>query len=345
MAPLARRIFASMWYRLFRPLLFALEPERAHALTLRALRVAQRVGVLSSSGEITDVAAPVTLMGLQFPNRIGIAAGLDKNGVCIDALGALGVGCVEVGTVTPRPQPGNPPPRIFRLTRARALINRMGFPNDGVEALCERLQARTFRGICGVNIGKNAATPLANATQDYVACLKSVAPFADYVTVNVSSPNTAGLRSLQSSNSLKPMLQALLAERERLPRRLPLLVKIAPDLEDEALSELAALLRELNIDGVIATNTTLRRDTGLGARGAEQGGLSGAPLRALSLEVVRKLRGMLGPHFPIVGVGGIASLADAQAMRAAGADLVQIYTGLIYEGPGLITALRRGLRD
>lgn len=338
-----------MLYRLIRPLLFALEPEHAHALTLTSLRCAQRLGLLSLATHSPANAQPITLMGLQFPNRVGIAAGLDKNGICIDALGALGVGFVEVGTVTPHPQAGNPKPRIFRLPKTRALINRMGFPNNGVSALCARLQQRRFGGVCGVNIGKNAITPLEQATDDYAACLRGVAAHADYVVVNVSSPNTVGLRNLQAADQLRPMLVALLAERARLlpqlGHALPLLVKIAPDLNDDELVQIAKLLVDLNIDGVIATNTTLQRDAALGAVGAEKGGLSGAPLRELSLAVVRKLRSLLGPRFPIIGVGGIASLAEAQAMRDAGADLVQVYTGLIYQGPGLIGTLTRGLRD
>jgi dihydroorotate dehydrogenase len=338
-----------MSYRLIRPLLFALEPERAHALTLASLRLARRCGVLSLTHKAEQSVEPVTLMGLQFPNRVGIAAGLDKNGVCIDALGALGVGFVEVGTVTPKPQAGNPRPRIFRLPASQALINRMGFPNDGVDALCAHLQRREFKGICGVNIGKNATTPLENASDDYVKCLHAVAAYADYVVVNVSSPNTVGLRSLQAVDQLGPMLLALLRKRERLlpalGRNLPLLVKIAPDLEDQELEQLAKLLLELKIDGVIATNTTLQRSPALGRLGQEKGGLSGAPLRELSLATVRRLRHLLGTQFPIIGVGGIASLSDAQAMRVAGADLVQVYTGLIYEGPGLINTLTRGLRN
>lgn len=336
-----------MLYPLLRPLLFSLEPERAHAFTLAFLRWAEKLGMLALLPRA--VVEPVQLMGLQFPNRVGIAAGLDKNAVCIDALGALGAGFVEIGTVTPRPQSGNPAPRIFRLREAYALINRMGFPNDGIEAIGARLQQRKFSGVCGVNIGKNATTPLENATDDYVLCLRRVALTADYVAVNVSSPNTVGLRNLQAVDQLKPMLTALLAAREQLlaerARALPLVVKIAPDLGADELAQLAELLLELNIDGVIATNTTLQRPSGLGPLSEEKGGLSGAPLRDLALSVVRQLRRHLGPQFPIIGVGGIASLDDAQAMRDAGADLVEIYSGLIYQGPTLIRDLVRGLRD
>lgn len=336
-----------MSYRLVRPLLFALDPEHAHALSLSCLSWAQRLGLFATHAAIESNPNSLTLMGLQFPNRIGIAAGLDKNGICIDALGALGAGFVEVGTVTPQAQSGNPRPRIFRLRPAQALINRMGFPNEGVDALCARLQRREFKGICGVNIGKNATTSLQAASDDYVRCLTAVAAYADYVAINVSSPNTVGLRSLQAVDQLRPILLALLQQRERLSpalgRHLPLLVKIAPDLSDHELEQLGGLLLELKIDGVIATNTTLQRPPGLGAVGQEKGGLSGAPLRELSIATVRKLRQLLGVQFPIIGVGGVASLHDAQAMRDAGADLVQIYTALIYQGPALIRTLARHL--
>ncbi len=330
-----------MFYQLFRPLLFSLEPERAHAVTFSLLRTAHRLGLLSliRAAQTDD---PVTLMGLTFRNRLGIAAGLDKNGTCIDALGALGVGFVEVGTVTPKSQSGNPPPRIFRIPQALALINRMGFPNDGMMAVCARLAKRHYSGVCGVNIGKNASTALEQAVDDYVACLHAVAPYADYVAVNVSSPNTVGLRSLQAVDHLRPILSALLHEREqlksRLNRYLPIVVKIAPDLQHEELQQLASLLLELKVDGVIATNTTLQRPDNwpLGALAEEKGGLSGAPVHTLSLTTVRSLRAMLGSSFPIIGVGGVASVAQARAMRDAGADLVQVYTGLIYRGSSLI---------
>jgi len=330
-----------MLYDLIRPLLFSLEPERAHAVTLSLMRTANQLGVLSWM-RTSNCDDPVTLMGLNFRNRVGIAAGLDKNGTCIDALGALGVSFVEVGTVTPKPQGGNPTPRVFRIPQSLALINRMGFPNEGVAALCERLQHRRYLGICGVNIGKNAATPLEHAVDDYVFCFKAVAAQADYVAVNVSSPNTAGLRSLQAVDHLRPILSELLNTRERLRpalnRHVPILVKIAPDLNHNELQQLADLLIELKADGVIATNTTLQRPLtwSLGTSTEEKGGLSGSPLHALSLATVSALRRMLGAAFPIIGVGGITSVAHAQAMRDAGADLIQIYTGLIYRGPDLI---------
>lgn len=334
-----------MFYPLLRSLLFTLDPERAHALTLAGLAQLERLGLLSHTA--VDTNTSVQLMGLQFANRVGIAAGLDKNALCMDALGALGVGMVEVGTVTPRAQSGNPAPRVFRLPEAAALINRMGFPNHGMAQVGERLAQSRFAGVRGVNIGKNAATPLADAVNDYVACLRHLAAHADYIAINVSSPNTAGLRSLQAADQLRPILQELLAERARLlqgrDRPLPLVVKLAPDLTDDELQRIAELLRELAIDGVIATNTTLSRPAGLGPLAAEKGGLSGRPLQPLSLSTVRKLRSMLGPTFPIIGVGGIGSGTDALAMRNAGADLVQLYTGLIYRGPGLIREVLHAL--
>jgi len=337
-----------MLYSALKPFLFSLEPECAHSLTFSLLRAAHRTGVLSLlRASHTD--DPVILMGLKFRNRLGIAAGLDKNATCIDALGALGASFVEVGTVTPKAQPGNPSPRIFRIPAATALINRMGFPNDGVEAMCERLGRRQFEGVCGVNIGKNASTSLEQAVDDYVACLRAVATYADYVAVNVSSPNTVGLRNLQAVDHLRPILETLLAERDRqvtqMGRQLPLVVKIAPDLQPEERQQIAMLLLELKLDGVIATNTTLQRPTKwpLGALAEEKGGLSGAPVHEFSLATVRELRRILGSAFPIIGVGGITTVENALAMRAAGADLVQIYTGLVYHGPDLINSTLRAL--
>ncbi|MGD9841628.1 MAG: quinone-dependent dihydroorotate dehydrogenase [Steroidobacteraceae bacterium] len=334
-----------MLYPLVKKLLFQLEPERAHALSLSGLRHLQQSGLLALM--YSSRPSPVTLMGLQFPNRVGIAAGLDKNAVCIDALSALGAGCVEVGTVTPRPQAGNPKPRIFRLPQAQALINRMGFPNAGMDAIVARLAVRRSQGICGVNIGKNASTPLEQATQDYLSCLRTMAPYADYIAVNVSSPNTVGLRSLQAAAQLRPLLLALLDERARLlptlGRPLPMVVKIAPDLSDDDLNSVADLLLELGVDGVIATNTTLSRPVGLGSMGGQTGGLSGRPVHVLSLATVSKLRLRMGKDFPIIGVGGISSATEAVAMRQAGADLIQIYTGLIYRGPGLISEVAAAL--
>ena len=286
-------------------------------------------------------------MGLRFPNRVGLAAGFDKNASALDGLGSLGFGFIEVGTVTPRAQPGQTRPRLFRLPAAEALVNRLGFPNEGAEKVAARLRKRAYRGVVGVNIGKNATTPLARAIDDYVSCFRTVRQVADYVVVNVSSPNTAGLRDLQARELLEPLLSALLHEREQTQseraRALPLLLKISPDLSDAELQDIAALLKRLPLDGVVATNTTLSRE-GLNAPASSQtGGLSGRPLQPLALRVVANLRASLGPAFPIIGVGGINSAQAALAMRAAGADLIQIYTGLIYRGPALISQCIRAL--
>jgi dihydroorotate dehydrogenase len=332
-------------YRALRPLLFRLDPERAHELTFAMLRAGRRLNLDRLYGRV-PAARPVRLMGLEFGNRIGLAAGLDKNAACIDALGALGFGFVEVGTVTPRPQPGNPRPRIFRIPRARAIVNAMGFPNEGVDALCARLRERRFTGVCGVNIGKNATTPLGEAAADYAQCLRAVYPLADYVAINISSPNTPGLRQLQAEEHLTPLLESLLTLRAQLAaqlgRRVPLLVKLSPDLADADLGTVATVVRSLGIDGVIATNTTVQRPGVAGLPDVERpGGLSGPPLHALATSVVRRLRAQLPASIPIIGVGGISSLESAREMLAAGADLIQIYTGLIYQGPRLVRALSR----
>jgi dihydroorotate dehydrogenase len=330
-------------FRALQPLLLRLDAERAHDLTLKLLNVAQQLGVLQWSLP-RPVSRPLELMGLEFPNRVGLAAGFDKNAACIDALGRLGFGFIELGTVTPEPQPGNPRPRIFRIPEAQAVINRMGFPNEGVAALIARLRMRRFAGICGVNIGKNAATPLARAAQDYVACLKAVYPYADYVAVNVSSPNTAGLRELQQEAALRALLGGLMEVRSRLEaehgRRVPLLVKLSADLPDEELAAAAAVIGALRIEGVIATNTTTQRPGVAGRPLADQdGGLSGAPLLPLAAAIVRKLRAALGARVVIIGVGGIHSADSAREMLAAGADLIALYTGLVYQGPRLIREL------
>ncbi|MFL6551175.1 MAG: quinone-dependent dihydroorotate dehydrogenase [Povalibacter sp.] len=330
-------------YPVLRPLLFALDPERAHGLTLESLRMAHRLHLLPTVRE----SAPIELMGLRFKSRVGLAAGLDKNAEYIDALAALGFGFVEVGTVTPRPQAGRDRPRLFRLTSSTALINRMGFPNQGAHAVAEKLRLRRFRGILGVNIGKNADTPLESAVDDYVACHRMLAPHADYVAVNVSSPNTKDLRRLQQSDHLRPILEALLQENAQLTqrsgRRVPLLAKIAPDLTNEEIIQVAKLLLELGIDGVIATNTTVSRPEYVAKRegsvAQEQGGLSGAPLLELSLQAIRTLKAASQGRLAIIGVGGITAAADATQMREAGADLVQVYTGLIYRGPTLVPEL------
>jgi dihydroorotate dehydrogenase len=334
-------------YRLLRPALFALDPERAHALALRSAQLLGRWPL-----EATFGGSSIELMGLRFPNRVGLAAGFDKNGTAIDGLGRLGFGCVEVGTVTPLPQAGQPAPRLFRLRAHDALINRLGFPNDGAEAIAQRLRHRRAGpgrgGIVGVNIGKNADTPLEHAIDDYVSCLRTVHAVADYIAVNVSSPNTPNLRSLQEGDRLEPLLTALLQERSELRsetgRRVPLLVKLSPDLRHSELADTAMLLKALRIDGIIATNTTITRDTVQSdPQAREAGGLSGPPLHGASLLVVKKLRAWLGPAFPIIGVGGIDSPERALAMRTAGADLIQLYTALVYRGPGCMRTIAHAL--
>jgi dihydroorotate dehydrogenase len=283
-------------------------------------------------------------MGLHFPNRIGLAAGFDKNARDIDSLGRLGFGFIEVGTVTPRPQPGNPRPNLFRLPADEALINRLGFNNEGATAAARRLEARRYKGICGVNIGKNFDTPLEDSVRDYASCLRTVYGVADYVTINISSPNTPGLRGLQHPDALRPLLLELADLREQLQsvhaKRVPLLVKLSPDLSDEEVADVAPQLAELPVDGVVATNTTISRPASLSSPHAlEAGGLSGRPLHPRSVAVVRTLRATLGADFPIVGVGGIVSPGQGVETRAAGADLLQIYTGLLYRGPALIGEL------
>lgn len=338
-------------YSLARPFLFGLDPETAHELTMESLALVQATPLkwACCNAFVDD---PVTLAGITFPNRVGLAAGLDKNARCIDGLGAMGFGFVEVGTVTPRPQPGNPKPRMFRLPRAHALINRLGFNNDGLDAFIANVKRSSFRSkgrILGLNIGKNAATPIEDATSDYLTGLEGVYPHADYVTVNISSPNTANLRSLQSDEALDALLGAIAAKREQLAarhgRRVPIFVKIAPDLDEAQVAVIAATLKRHGMDGVIATNTTISRDAVKGLPHAEEtGGLSGAPVLEPSNRVIRLLRAQLGPGFPIVGVGGVMSGADAVSKLHAGADVVQIYTGLIYRGPELVSEAARALK-
>ena len=286
-------------------------------------------------------------MGLRFPNRVGLAAGFDKNATAVDGLGRLGFGFIEVGTVTPRPQRGQGKPRLFRLPAADALVNRLGFPNDGATAVAARLRRRRYRGVVGINIGKNADTPLARAVDDYVSCLRTLRSVADYITINVSSPNTAGLRELQGGDYLRPLLTSLIEERDRGAategRKLPLLVKLSPDLSADELRGITDLLKALPIDGVVATNTTVGRDGTRSVADGYTGGLSGQPLKSLALDVVTQLRAQLGRHFPIIGVGGIDSPEAALAMRNAGADLIQVYTGLIYRGPSLVTRTIRAV--
>jgi dihydroorotate dehydrogenase len=338
-------------YSLARPFLFGLDPETAHELTLQSLALVQGTPLKWAycNAFVDD---PVTLAGITFPNRVGLAAGLDKNARCIDGLGALGFGFIEVGTVTPKPQPGNPKPRMFRLPAANALINRLGFNNDGLEAFVANVQRSSFRGkgrILGLNIGKNAATPIADATSDYLTGLAGVYPHADYVTVNISSPNTANLRTLQSDEALDGLLGAIAAKREALARehgrRVPVFVKIAPDLDEAQVQVIAAALKRHGMDGVIATNTTISRDAVRGLPHAEEaGGLSGAPVLEPSNRVIRLLRAALGTKYPIIGVGGIMSAKDAVSKIEAGADIVQVYTGLIYRGPQLVDEVARALK-
>jgi dihydroorotate dehydrogenase len=336
-----------MLYRLVRPLLFQLDPERAHRTAMHALELAHHAGLTSLIARLPP-ASPRKVMGLEFPNPVGLAAGLDKNGEHVDALSRLGFGFIEIGTVTPQPQPGNPAPRMFRLVQARAIINRMGFNNEGVERLLMNVSRAQYRGILGINIGKNFDTPLERAAEDYLYCMRKVYAAASYITVNISSPNTVNLRQLQRSEELDRLLGALVAERrelaERHGKRVPLAVKIAPDLTQSDIADMAALFIKHGIDAVIATNTTVSRQSVEGLREADQaGGLSGAPLKALSTEIVRQLAAVLAGRIAIIAAGGIQSAADAQEKIAAGASLVQLYSGLIYEGPVLVGTVARAL--
>ena len=342
-------------YALTRPLLFGMDAEAAHDLTMDMLARGQHTPLQWAWCNET-VHDPIQLAGLTFPNRVGLAAGLDKNARCIDALGAMGFGFVEVGTVTPKPQPGNPKPRMFRLPERQALINRFGFNNEGLEAFLGNVQrsrfrtaARQHRMLLGLNIGKNATTPIEDATRDYLTCLEGVYPHADYVTVNISSPNTQNLRALQSDAALDALLAAIAERREALAtqqgRRVPVFVKIAPDLQDEQVAVIAATLQRHGMDGVIATNTTISREAVKGLRHAEEtGGLSGAPVYEASNRVIAQLRAALGQGFQIIGVGGILSAEDAIGKIRAGADVVQIYTGLVYQGPALVVQAARAIK-
>ncbi|SPL69543.1 quinone-dependent dihydroorotate dehydrogenase [Acinetobacter stercoris] len=326
-----------MLYSLARPLLFSLAPERAHELTLSLLKKAHKVGAMRQ-----DVAAkPVTCMGIEFPNPVGLAAGLDKNGAYIDALAGLGFGFIEIGTITPRPQAGNPKPRLFRIPEAKAIINRMGFNNDGVDQLIENVKAAKFKGILGINIGKNADTPVDDAVSDYLICLEKVYNYASYITVNISSPNTKNLRSLQSGHALTDLLETLkkrqleLAEEHK--HYVPLVLKVAPDLSEQDIQFIADQLLQFKIDGLIVTNTTLSRD---GVEnlpyGNETGGLSGAPVFEKSTACLAAFAQQLNGQIPLIGVGGILAGEQALAKQQAGAMLVQIYSGMIYTGPSLI---------
>ncbi|MFZ3182620.1 MAG: quinone-dependent dihydroorotate dehydrogenase [Pseudomonas sp.] len=327
-------------YTLARKLLFNLAPETSHELSIDLIGAAGRLG-LNALLTKAPASLPVRVMGLDFPNPVGLAAGLDKNGDAIDGFAQLGFGFVEIGTVTPRPQPGNPKPRLFRLPAAEAIINRMGFNNHGVDHLLARVQAAKFKGVLGINIGKNFDTPVERAVDDYLLCLDKVYAHASYVTVNVSSPNTPGLRSLQFGDSLKQLLEALRQRQEDLAakhgKRVPLAIKIAPDMTDEETIEVAGALVEAGMDAVIATNTTLSRNGVAGLPFADEaGGLSGAPVREQSTHIVKVLAAELAGRLPIIAVGGITAGQHAAEKIAAGASLVQIYSGFIYQGPALI---------
>jgi len=328
-------------YSLLRPALFSLEPETAHHVTLSGLQAVYKLG-LSHLFSKQPAADPRSAMGITFPNPVGLAAGLDKNGEYINALGALGFGFIEIGTVTPRPQPGNPQPRLFRLPAAQGIINRMGFNNLGVDALLANVQRAKFNGVLGINIGKNFDTPIDRAAEDYLVGLRKVYPHASYVAINISSPNTKNLRQLQGGDELDALLSQLKSKQEKLSdqhgKYVPLALKIAPDLDSEQVQQIAALLMRHRIDGVIATNTTLSRE-GVEhlPQHAEAGGLSGAPVRDKATSVIRQLAAELKGALPIIGVGGILNGADAVEKIEAGATLVQVYSGLIYRGPALIS--------
>ena len=349
-------------YSLIRPALFAVDAETVHEHTLALLARTQNTPMQWAYAQ-QRIDDPLTLAGLKFPNRVGLAAGLDKNALCIDAFSVMGFGFVEVGTVTPKAQPGNPKPRIFRLPKARGLINRLGFNNEGLDTFLGNVQQAQFRNhgherpmLLGLNIGKNGATPMEHAADDYLKCLDSVYPYADYVAVNISSPNTKNLRELQSDEALDALIGTLSERRTKLSSQLskhvPLFIKIAPDLDEHQIEVIARTLARHCSDessptwGVIATNTTITREAVQGmAYADETGGLSGAPVFEKSNAVIRQLRAALGAKFPIIGVGGIFSGADAVAKIEAGADVVQMYSGLIYQGPGLIQQAALAIRD
>lgn len=331
-------------YSLIRSLLFQLEAERSHHIGLLGLSIRHRLGIRQKLPS-----KPKQVMGLNFANPIGLAAGLDKNASHIDALGSLGFGFVEVGTVTSKAQPGNPRPRLFRLPEHRALINRMGFNNDGIEALVSHLKLNhRYQGIIGVNIGKNLQTPITDASKDYLICLRAVYPYCDYVTVNISSPNTPGLRELQHTEYLNQLLTALKQEQHKLTqqhdRYVPLTLKIAPDLTDEELQQMLALFLTHKIDAIIATNTTVSRSGVENHKlASEQGGLSGAPLFTRSHDIIEKIHSQVGEAIPIIAVGGIMDANTAKAMLTAGAALLQVYTGLIYRGPQLLKEIAKAI--
>jgi len=329
-----------MFYSAIRKILFKFDPETIHELTIKGLK---STGATPFNNFYKQSVAhkPKTVMGINFPNPVGLAAGLDKNGECINAFAAMGFGFIEIGTITPKPQPGNEKPRIFRIEQADAVINRMGFNNKGVDYLVDQVRKANFKGVLGINIGKNKNTPEENAKDDYIHCMRKVYNFATYITINISSPNTPGLRSLQYGDVLNELLASLKVEQgmlaEKYGKYIPIAVKIAPDLNEEEVQSIAKSLIDNNIDGVISTNTTLSR---IGVEnlehGNEQGGLSGAPVKEKSTQVIKWLSTALNGSLPIIGVGGIASGDDAKEKIAAGASLVQIYTGFIYQGPELV---------
>lgn len=336
-----------MFYPAIRKVLFQFDAETIHELTIKSLKSTGKSPLnIFYKQHVQD--KPLTVMGIKFPNPVGLAAGLDKNGECINAFGAMGFGFVEVGTVTPRPQPGNEKPRIFRLPEANAVINRMGFNNKGVDYLVSQVQAANYKGVLGINIGKNKDTPEENAKDDYLHCMRKVYDLATYITVNISSPNTPGLRSLQYGEALNELLSALKAEQsvlaDKYGKYIPLTVKIAPDLTTDEVKSIAKSLLDNKIDGVIATNTTLSREGVEGIEfGTEQGGLSGQPVKDKSTQVIKTLSEALDNKLPIIGVGGIASSDDANEKLKAGASLVQVYTGFIYQGPPLVKEIVNGL--
>ncbi|MEN8259460.1 MAG: quinone-dependent dihydroorotate dehydrogenase [Pseudomonadota bacterium] len=334
-------------YNSLRPLLFKIDPEYAHRASLSALNLAHQTGLLRRLAPKVPP-QPLRVMGLDFANPVGLAAGLDKNGDHIDALAALGFGFIEIGTVTPRPQPGNPKPRLFRLPQAEAIINRMGFNNKGIDHLVARVRQSKYRGILGINLGKNFDTPIENAVDDYLIGLKKAYPYAGYITINISSPNTANLRRLQQGDEIKKLISALKEAQIQLKaehgRHVPLVIKIAPDLNEAEIEHIGSLLLEFEVDGVIATNTTISRDAVAGLPGAEEtGGLSGAPLTGPSTAVVKAFANTLGGKIPIIAAGGIMSGENAVSKIDAGASLVQLYSGLIYRGPALIREVAEAL--
>ncbi len=336
-----------MLYRLARTALFQFDPETAHDIAMKAMCALGPAVSLLGAG--SDKGEERTVMGIRFPNPVGLAAGMDKNAEYLEPLAALGFGHLEIGTVTPRPQPGNPKPRLFRLVEHDAIINRMGFNNVGVEQVLRNVEKSSFRGVLGVNIGKNFDTPLERAAEDYLACLEAAYAQATYIAVNISSPNTKNLRDLQSKEKLDELLATLMSRRDSLAARAgrvkPLAVKVAPDLDDEQLAAIAELAVKHRIDALIATNTTITRPGVAGHRFATQaGGLSGRPVFALSTAILKKLAGLLGGKVPLIGVGGIHTGADAKAKVEAGASLVQVYTGFIFRGPDLIADARRALK-